>query len=225
MKNLAVALGLFGTTALVAAALPACGVVEAPYEINDFSSDMAQTYCAWIYGDANAQQSACCDTAEQGTLPGQGNYAACVTDKSSEYETLLAHVVPESWNGGAAKQCVETVKALATTCTRSFALTAETKIRTDCNLVTPTKNAGDACTDNWDCQTTFCRSGTCANPIPNGDACKAGELCAGAAQCINDVCRALQPNDAACTHSYECMSGSCDGTQCVSSSVFMCDGQ
>lgn len=224
MRNLACALGLVAATAF-ASAVVGCGTDDPPYEISDFSRDAAATYCAWVYGDTALEQTACCDTAEQGQQPGAGSQASCVTEVLTDFQNMFQRVQPEAWNGGAAKSCVAQIAALAKTCGRNFEINAMDLVRNNCNLVTPTKQPGDTCTDNWDCSTAFCKSGVCANPIPNGDPCVDGDLCADKAVCTGGACKALQPDGAACTSGTECISGACGGGQCVNSSTYTCDGQ
>ncbi len=224
MKNLACALSLVAATAF-ASAMVGCGSDDPPYEISDFAQDMAESYCAWAYGDATLKQTACCDGAEQGVLAGAGSQAACVTETAAMYQQVFRKVQPEVWNGDAARACVHKVANLATTCERNFMMTMSSMVRNECGLVTSTKKPGDTCNDDWDCSTAFCKSGVCANPIPAGDPCVAGDICAENAICVNDVCKALQVDGAACGSGSECISGACGGGKCVNSQTYTCDGK
>lgn len=230
MRNLLAGLGMFTATVALAFTTASCGTTDAPYEVADFSAEMAQTYCDWIYGDG-VDVKACCDSAEQGTQPGAGNAAACLTEMTQTYNTMLKNIDPDAWSGGNASNCVRLVAELGKTCDRNFARNAAVLIRgTKCNLVRATAIAGDICSDDWECKTRFCKrstaggSGVCANPLPDGAACVEGDVCDGDAVCAVDKCKALQPDGAVCVDGTECFSGACGAGKCINSSTYTCDG-
>jgi len=94
----------------------------------------------------------------------------------------------------------------------------------ECEVVSPTQQPGDACTHSWECTTHFCKGTVCANPITAGGSCAAGEPCEGSLVCVVGVCQALQPDGAICTVGTECMSGACGAGECYNSEKYTCDG-
>lgn len=227
MKKLVAGLGLFTATALIALT-PGCGTDEAPYEVGDFAAEMATVYCNWAYGAApvgnNQGQSACCDSAEQGTQPGTGDPNACISEMTLTYTQLYKNVDPKAWNGGVAKACVSSIRAAGITCERNFGRQIGDLLRA-CNIVTPTKIAGDLCDDNWQCKTAFCKSGVCANPLPDGQSCLETDICVAGTVCAAGVCKGLQPDGATCVDGTECFSGSCGAGKCVNLPNYTCDGK
>jgi hypothetical protein len=197
-------------------ALPACLEDEPKkYDKDEFAIELAQRACAWIY--------ACCDTAEKETLLGAGaTEASCVSTMTTTYSSLVADARDEDWNGTEAASCIDGIDETTATCPKSFDIAEELD---DCKLVEATKQPGDMCESSWECTTKFCKSGVCANPLPKGSSCAAGERCAAGLKCINGECSGLQPDGSACTTGDECISGTCGGGKCVVSATYTCDGE
>jgi len=117
---------------------------------------------------------------------------------------------------------VDAVLGAAETCPRSYDPALEIDSR---ELVSPSKQAGDLCQNTWDCAIRFCKSGVCANPLPSGSSCAAGEPCQSGLRCINGACSVLQPDGAMCTAGSECFSGACGAGKCVVMPSYTCDGE
>lgn len=202
----------------------ACTTEDPVYQIEQFTTDMAQAYCLWIYGDSASQSPACCDSEEQKQQLGGGSYSQCLSDMQQELSASLANIDPTLWRGNVAKACAATAVENALVCQRNYDLSFYKLITAECELVTPEKNPGDICASSWDCTTRFCKSGVCANPLPEDSACVEGDLCQGDSRCIDSVCTAPQVDGAACTSGDECISGSCGGGVCVNTTKYSCDG-
>lgn len=211
MHRMAVALAL-----VLFASLPSCFMTEEDTSIvkEDFPQQMAEASCTWIF--------ACCDTAERQTVTSATNQAGCVQQLRQSYQSQFLGADPGRWNGDVARAVVDAVRGAVETCPRSYDPAEELATR---ELVSPTKQAGDLCQNTWDCTTTFCKSGVCANPLPSGSSCAAGEPCQSGLRCITGTCSVLQPDGALCATGTECISGACGGGKCVVSPTYTCDGQ
>lgn len=199
-----------------AVALAACWAEEdKKYDKNEFALALAEATCTWV--------DSCCDAPERDTLLGSGvDRTGCIADKRSDYATYFRDASPEQWNDDEAVSCVDAISELASSCPRAFDADREVD---KCNLVTPNKNPGDMCDNSWDCTTKFCKSGVCANPLPENSSCTEGERCMEGLKCVSGTCTGLQPDGAACATGAECISGACGGGQCVVSEKYTCDGQ
>lgn len=181
----------------------------------EFPTKMAEAACRWITG--------CCDSAEQTSIPGGGlDMAACSSQLTTQYRTMFSGASEALWDGVAAQGLVDTVLEAATTCPRAFDPDNEMAAR---ELVTPTKQPGDPCENTWDCSTKFCKNTVCANPLPSGSSCAAGEPCASGLRCIGGSCKELQPDGSQCTDGFECYSGSCAAGKCLVTQTYTCDGK
>jgi hypothetical protein len=205
----AVALVLF-------AALPGCWIEEEETSIGmgEFPSLMAEASCTWIF--------ACCDTVERQTVTTATTQQGCVQQLRQSYQSQFQGAVSERWNGSVARGVVDAVRGSAETCPRSFDPADQIAAS---ELVSFTKQAGDLCQNTWDCSTKFCKSGVCANPLPSGSSCAAGEPCKQGLRCTNGTCSVLQPDGAQCAVGTECISGACGAGKCVVSATYTCDGQ
>jgi hypothetical protein len=180
----------------------------------EFPTKMAEAVCRWITG--------CCDSAEQTSIPGGGlDLGACSSQLATQYRTMFSSASEDLWNGLTAQELVDDVLEAATTCPRAFDPNVEMGSK---ELVTPTKQPGDLCENTWDCSTKFCKSGVCANPLPSGSSCAAGEPCADGLRCIEDSCKELQPDGAKCTVGAECYTGACLAGKCAMG-PYTCDGE
>jgi hypothetical protein len=187
---------------------------EKTYDKNELAQALAEAECDWIF--------ACCDSAEQDTKLGSGtSQSACVSSARSKYADLFRDADPEKWSGSAAAACLGTVRSAAESCPRAFDPVMEID---KCEMVAPDKKPGDLCQTSWDCTTKFCRSGTCANPLPDGSQCAPGDVCQTGLKCVNSTCVGLQPDGAACTVGDECYSGACGAGKCIASAKYTCDG-
>jgi hypothetical protein len=185
------------------------------YNTTDFAHRMAEASCSYIF--------TCCDSAETETLLGSGaSESGCITTMRSTYLSYYRDVDAAQWNAKDAVGCIDQINQALEGCPRNYDVTAEAD---QCNLVTPTKNAGDLCENSWDCSTQFCKSGVCANPLPEGATCTEEDRCETGVYCVNGTCKGLQPDGAVCTVGTECISGACGNGECVQSKTYTCDGE
>jgi hypothetical protein len=212
MKKISV---LLGSVFLSLGIFSGCGKEDPGYSKNDFAAEVATASCRWVY--------ACCDSSEQKDyLKVTQDESACVKQITTQYLDLYSSADPKIWNSQEAKACTGQIQESSKTCPKAY----DPAVAVDkCPLVNPTKNPGDSCATTWECTTKFCRLGTCANPITEGNSCQGNEPCAGDLRCINGVCKALQPDNAVCTQGRECYSGACGGGKCIVSSTYTCDGR
>jgi hypothetical protein len=140
----------------------------------------------------------------------------------STYLSYYRDVEAAQWNAKDAVGCIDQINQALADCPANFDATAEAD---RCNLVASTKGPGDMCKNSWDCSTQFCKSGVCANPLPEGTTCAEGDRCAAGLRCVNGECKGLQPDGASCTIGTECISGACGGGKCVVSANYTCDGK
>ena len=169
-------------------ALSACFEEEPKkYNKEEFASELAQAACVWIF--------ACCDTPEKETLLGAGaTEATCVSTLTAQYSSFVADASEDDWNKSEAVSCVDGIAEATSTCQRAFDVDSELD---KCKLVEATQQPGDMCQSSWECTTKFCKSGVCANPLPDGSTCAAGERCAAGLKCVVGVCAGLQPDGSA----------------------------
>jgi hypothetical protein len=182
-----------------------------------FPSALAKATCGWIYK--------CCDTAEQKAYLGTSE-ADCTAQYATNYGQLFSTADDKTWNPHEAQAIVDEVNTAKQTCPKTVDVNS---IIAAHQIVAASKRPGDICTNTWECTTRFCRQGTCANPLPENSPCQATEPCQSPLRCVTSgtasVCKALKPNDSACTSSSECYSGACDGTKCITSPTYSCDGK
>jgi hypothetical protein len=181
-----------------------------------FAQAAAQAVCTWAF--------ACCDAAEQKSVAGAASdQSSCTVNLTATYAALYVDADVKDWDPKAARAQVDTVLAAAKNCPKAFDAMAILSM----GIVVPSKGPGDSCTNTWQCTTRFCKNTVCANPIKAGGSCSAGEPCEPGVRCVGDpgVCKALQPDGAACVNGNECISGACGGGQCVNSPTYTCDGK
>lgn len=183
----------------------------------DFPLEMAKVVCEWTFN--------CCDDSEMDLymeLEGTKDKNECMLQLMNEYNEIYQDADPGRWNSKEAQHCVDAMLKAANECPRNF---DPSYTIAQCNLVTGTIIPGKSCQNNWECNTKFCKNGICAYPIEAGKACSVEEPCESSLRCIEGICLAQKGNDAQCTSSQECLSGSCGGDRCVGSTTYLCDGK
>jgi hypothetical protein len=202
-----------------------CGEVGAPFcEYGTFcESEDAKPTCQKVLEGGPCNSSAgCfdhefCDTATKRCRPRLGLGADCSSDSVSCQSFTACDPVT--------KRCVE-ASHIGQLCGNLLGFSFLCEKGGTCvfgaeanHCVDPRAN-GAACAQDFECRSSHCIAGMCADPQPNdGVACEDASMCTSGFCSTDLICVAPGPNGAACVVGSECTSGLCTNSVCTALSA------